>query len=975
MKRGAGRAGVSLPAALVASLALALALGSADVVRAQPLTRPAADWRTVETPHFIVHYPAEMAAWTRLMVERLEAIHEAVSAAVGFEPLMRTTVIVDDPTGQPNGVSFGPVIYLWPTPPTPADEIGENRSWSEILAVHEYAHTVHLTRPSRNSRDQFLYGLIPFPTQAIVARTPRWMREGYATYLEGKLTGSGRPNGVWRPAILREWALEGKLPTYAGLNRTAGTWDGAMAYLAGSAFLDWLVARSGEQSLPDLWARMTARRRRSFDDAFAGVFGGPPDELYGLFTVDLTGKAIAAKEHLETAGLVTGERFQRLEGFADDPAVSPDGERLALTLLPESEPARIVVWSTAPDTAGARREREERARILAADPEDVAAVEWRPRPLRPLATLGPVGGRGHRAPRFTPDGERVLVVRSEGLGDGRARPDLFEWSWRSGGLRRVTRGAGIRAADPTPDGRSAIAVRCLDGICDLVRVDLGSGRVELVVRGAPDAPFARPRVSPDGTRTAVAVQRGDIWRVAVVDLASGVVRDIGPDDGASRFDPAWLPSGDALVAVSDAGGVHNLEHIDRDTGDARPMTRVVGAALSPAADARWIWYLSLASRGIDVQRIEADRAPLERVSLDPSLAPAAPAESPGPPPLDTPPGSGAEALRASRPYGLGPRDYAVLPRGSIAPSGRAAGVTLASADPVGRLVWTLDALAGTDGAWRGGAASAAFRRYRPVLSATLFAAREEPSEQDPVRVEGLDADYAGAALEIALERDLLSRVGRVAVGGSVGAIDPDDIVGDIVDTDGTRALAYAEASYRILATPGSWRLTGGVGVTGAAGSTADESWKRATGSLTLGVGVGAGELRAETAYGTTGGDAPLWETFAAGGAVSPLVDPSLLSQRFPLAAVPVGYVAGEEIWTVRVEGRSRSGLRLFWWGGTAGEELGDWKRVTGLEWILDQRAIPYLGLPAARVEAGIARVLDEPLRHETRGWFALTFRP
>ena len=81
------------------------------------------------------------------------------------------------------------------------------------------------------------------------------------------------------------------------------------------------------------------------------------------------------------------------------------------------------------------------------------------------------------------------------------------------------------------------------------------------------------------------------------------------------------------------------------------------------------------------------------------------------------------------------------------------------------------------------------------------------------------------------------------------------------------------------------------------------------------------------------------------------------------------------MWTLRVEARGRSGLSAFWWGGTAGEELGDWKRAVGIEWVLDREAIPYLGIPAARAEAGLARLLDEPLRKETRGWLAVSFRP
>ncbi|HET7692797.1 MAG TPA: hypothetical protein VFM44_06900 [Gemmatimonadota bacterium] len=963
-----GVAGLTLLTLLVPGLALA-----------QPPVRPAADWRTLETEHFVVHYPAELAAWTEPMVRRLEAIHDAVSEAVGFEPAGPTTLIVDDPGGQSNGVSFGPVIYLWPSPPGPTSEIGENRGWSEMLTVHEYAHSAHLMRPTRNPLDRVLYSLFPFPVPPLAVRTPRWAIEGYATYLEGKLTGSGRPNGTWRPAVLRKWALEGKLPRYDELNRRDGEWEGSMAYLAGSAFAEWLVDRKGEDALRDLWARMTARQRRSFGDAFAGVFGGPPDELYAEFTVDVTGKALTARTGLRSAGIVAGEMFQRMGTITADPAASPDGEVLAITISPAHRPSRIVLWSTAPDTAAARREREERERMLAADPEDVPAIDWRPRPREPLATLGPIGGRGHRAPRFLPDGERLLVVRTEGLGDGRARGDLFAWTWRTGEMSRITRGAGIRSADPTPDGRAAIADRCVNGICDLVRVDLETGAVELVAPGAPDAPFFRPRVSPDGTRVAASVQTAAGWRTAIVDIVggepagvflgapAGPMGFVGPDDGASRFAAAWLPGGDALVAVSEAGGVHDIERIDLATGAARPLTRVVGAAMAPEPDpaGRWVWFLTLESRGNDVRRIEADAAPLDPApALDPALAPAAPKD----PPAGT---SFAMAeLPAARSYGMGPRHLTLLPRGSIASSGTAAGLTLAGTDPVGRFVWTLDGLVGTDDAWRGVAASAAYRRFPPEILATVFAAWQEPSEQDDLRPSGLDADYAGIGVAVALERDLFSRAARFELGGSAGRLDTS------LTPDGTRALGYAEASLRTLASPGRWRLTGAAELNASAGSTpGGDGWRRAVSGVSLAVGRDRGALRLESVHGWISDDAPLWETFSAGGPVSPLVDPSLLSQRLPLPAVPVGYVAGERIWTVRVEGRTSAGVVPFWWAGTAGDELGDWKRVWGIEWRLTRDAIPYLGLPASRLEAGVARIMDEPLRHATRGWLSLSFRP
>ena len=68
------------------------------------------------------------------------------------------------------------------------------------------------------------------------------------------------------------------------------------------------------------------------------------------------------------------------------------------------------------------------------------------------------------------------MTHDDPLGDGAYRSDLYVWNYRHDGLRRVTRGASIRDADPLPDGRGAIGVRCENGLCDLVHVDLESRR-------------------------------------------------------------------------------------------------------------------------------------------------------------------------------------------------------------------------------------------------------------------------------------------------------------------------------------------------------------------------------------------------------------------------------------------------------------------------------------------------------------------
>ncbi|MDD5564823.1 MAG: hypothetical protein PHQ91_14000, partial [Thermoanaerobaculaceae bacterium] len=250
---------------------------------------PSAEWRTVTTPHFRVHYTAPAEAWARDAAARLEAIRSRVIAEVGYAAPQIVDVIVSDPTAQANGMAlplFGaPRMVLWTSPPGPASVIGTYDDWIELLALHEDTHLEHLLRPSRNPLQRLVEALLPLGP--IATRAPRWVHEGYATLVEGKLTGSGRPNGDLRAAILRQRARAGTLPTYAQLANDSKSWMGmSMAYLAGSAYLEWLVERTGPDSLKHLWARMTARTDRSFDAAFAGVSGRAPARLDDRFTAE-----------------------------------------------------------------------------------------------------------------------------------------------------------------------------------------------------------------------------------------------------------------------------------------------------------------------------------------------------------------------------------------------------------------------------------------------------------------------------------------------------------------------------------------------------------------------------------------------------------------------------------------------------------------------------------------------------------------
>lgn len=914
------------------------------------------------------------------MAARLESVRDAVSRLVGSAPDARVTVIVEDPSSESNGFAIPlmrePVIFLWPTPPGPRSGIADSRGWAEMLSVHEFAHIAHLTRPTRSPFRRFLTALSPVRFGPVALKSPRWVSEGYATWVEGRITGSGRPHGAWRAAILRQWALEGKLPTYGQLSADRRFYGGSMAYLVGSAYLDWLDARSGDSSLVHLWRRMSARQNRSFGDAFAGVFAGYPADLYGRFSAELTGKALRAEAAIDSA-LATaadsgvGETVQALSWNTGAPAISPDGELIALVVRAKDRPSRVVVWKTEepPVDSAAIRARE---RMLRLDPEDVPAVQWRPRPREAVAVLYPSGGVPYDEPRFLPGGDEILLVRAVGRGDGATRPDLFIWNFRSGQVRRVTHGAGLRHADPSPDGRHAVGDRCIEGICDVVRVDLRTGASEVLAHGSPSVVYDRPRYSSDGRSIAVAVQQSGRWRVALLkaDIDNAQMpRFVDPDDGANRYDPSFLAGDSALAVTSDATGIPNIEVVNIPTGSTRTLTLATGAALAPDVDRAHdaVYFLLLHSGGLDLNVVPlgVERPELRGLlSAAPSLQPATRIP---PVSVDTfgivPPGE-------PHSYGVGPRVHRFFPIFAWTAEGKNLGLAIAGTDPVGRLTWVAEGRYGDRGTWRGGSLGAAWRGTRPLIGASLFYSEDHASRQHGglAAPQALDIDYWGGLARVELLRDNLTNVHRLRLGASAGRMTSGG--SDWV----SRSLGFAGYSGAILFTPGEWRIAPTLGLLGETGRTANASWTRgvATGGLALGYGkVG---IRVDGMFGTVSDDAPTVELFALGGSAPPLFDPALLAQRVVMPALPVGVAIGTRAASYRVE-LSGDRIRPYFWSASVGDELRTWHHVVGLEWSYDFEGLWSVGFPNTQFIFGVGYSLSEPLQHETRGYVALSYRP
>ena len=961
------------------ALYLCAALLTGTAAQAQSV-RPALDWYTVETEHFVFHFPEPYRVWTLALASRMEGIRSQVGQVVGFLPPRRVNIVVDDPANDPNGVALttldAPTIVLYPTPPNPREEIGNFTVWGELLATHEFAHVAHLNRASRNRLRSLLWSLSPVPLGPIALDAPRWALEGYATYVEGKVTGSGRPNHAWRAAVLRQFAIEGRLPSYGQLS-AVGPWrTGSFAYLAGSAYLEWLARREGDSSITAVWRRMTAKTVRSFDDAFVGVYGDGPAPLYGRFSAELTADALAFERTLGRAASGSGTLVQRLVRETGDPAVSPDGRFLAIVVRHTDAPSELVVWKSAeePDSSAVPQNARDRTR----DPEDVPARTFYPAPKHEIISLMSSDGAPYESPRWMPDNKHLLVHRLMPLSDGALRPDLFLWSAEDGTIRRLSVGAAIRNADPSGDGRWAAAVRCESGWCDLVRVDLATGSVRVLVPGSESRNFYRPRVSRSTGEIIVSEQSGDRWRIASVSAETGAVRYIDPDDGVTRYDAAFDRDGRSVIATSEAGGIANLERLDRDGGPAITLTAVTGAAVAPdiAPDGS-VWFLSLHASGYDLRRLDVGAAvarvprtvtgvPRGRLdSLSAAFPPSlsrAPEDSSRRPPIGD--------LSAVRPYGLGPSRVRYSPAMTTGYSGSSLLVAVARTDPVGQFGAILLGAVGAGALPAGASLNVVSRAQRTERWLSLWTSHEAPSAFSPgASMEGLDLTRSGGALRVQrrnatdggellvtaaalLERQYTNAFGSVTRRAGLGAF-------TVVRRQRDEDTRYVEQ----LGAVGEW---GSDGVT---------HYLRQRTTISFGTASTLGSLAtARASYGSVGGGGDrAQERFVIGGFQSPLLDPLYDGRRVDAPAYPVGSADGNAFASFRIM-LPIPPLELFY-SGASPDLFHRSFRSYGLEFRERVPGVAALGTPDIDVLAGFARAVDEPVAREWRYYLSLAIRP
>ncbi len=567
---------------ILAAIAICTASASAQRIA------PDESWRTLNTEHFRVTFPAHLEDLGRRAAERAEWAHAQLSEQFIAAPRGIIDLVLTDHIDVSNG--FAGVwpsnrITIYARPPIDSFGRAYYNDRLETVIVHELAHIFHIDRPSRYNWLYKPFGRAPLPFLSFPASaTPRWVREGIAVWYESALTGTGRVQGTFHKMVLRTAALEGRFESIGQAGGNSPQWPGGTrAYAYGSLFFEHLIQKYGRdrmiafvEAVENQWIpyRLDAAGRSAFGATLTNEWKAWAD----------TQRTAAAEldTHLAKFGTITEpEALTRGARYAYHPKISLDGTTLYYIRSDGRSDAKLV--STKLDGSG----------------ESTIALT-----------------NGSTTFAFIPTNGAIVFAQYEFAGRYRRFRDLYRVT-PSGDVRRITTRARLTAPSVSPTGW-AVAVAEGEGTSGLAQVNLSSGAIKMLVSPDPDIHWAYPAISPDGRWIAATRWTRGHHDIVLLDAHGNLVCEV-THDRALDFAPSWSANGQWLVWASDRSGIPNILASKVDNGQVGSpvmLTNLRTGAAYPSVDpsGRWLYFSGYHVDGWEI----------ERIPFNPTAAPPAP---------------------------------------------------------------------------------------------------------------------------------------------------------------------------------------------------------------------------------------------------------------------------------------------------------------------------------------------------------------
>jgi Tol biopolymer transport system component len=294
--------------------------------------------------------------------------------------------------------------------------------------------------------------------------------------------------------------------------------------------------------------------------------------LWRRWSAEVQEKYRAEGDRITAAGLSRRERITELGYETKYPMLSPGSGLLAYASRDAYGWPRILVRDL---TAG----------------RDVQSVR--------VNSISPIS--------WSPDGTSIAFSQLEFSGTFSLLSDLYIWNRDRDEVRRITRGARLKAPSFTPDGSTLVAIENRAGRNRIVAVDLGSGTIRTIADPGDFRQFSEPAVSPAGDLIAVAEWLNGRIDVVLYDMSGSRIANLTSVlPPAANASPRFSADGGTVWFTSDATGVSNLYTVPAAGGPPERRSNVYGGAFFPTtADGQTVYYSDYSAAGFDIARLDA----------------------------------------------------------------------------------------------------------------------------------------------------------------------------------------------------------------------------------------------------------------------------------------------------------------------------------------------------------------------------------
>ncbi len=212
------------------------------------------DWKTLKTDDFTVIYRQGYYTEALHTLRNLEYYKDAVRRIIG-DGHRGVPVVIEDVGAVSNGFA-NPLfnnIHIFTHAPGFSYRMEGMESWYRVVAVHEYAHILHLSRTRGFSR---VLNDVFGPVFAPNIYSPGWIIEGITVYNESQ--GSlyeGRLNDGFFDGYIGARVHAGAMPSIVEATNTPHDFPFGAYYLYGGEFFSFLAHEYGEDRFSDFFER------------------------------------------------------------------------------------------------------------------------------------------------------------------------------------------------------------------------------------------------------------------------------------------------------------------------------------------------------------------------------------------------------------------------------------------------------------------------------------------------------------------------------------------------------------------------------------------------------------------------------------------------------------------------------------------------------------------------------------------------